>query len=195
MLNNPETISRSTSRLITVEEVKRHCRLNLADTAEDATIEKLIDIATEMAEEECQVSLVETEYRLYLCGFPAKNEAGMRPLYLERGPVISVEKVEYFNAAMAWTEIDADTYFVNLRDLFPSVIEAPDCSWPSDAAALPYNVRVEYTAKVVELKEQHRHALKEIVAGLRRAKGAVITEDLKMMPEWFGIRRLLRGLK
>lgn len=194
-MNDISILSRSTTRLVTLDEVKKHCRLPLTSTAEDTSLEAKIDTATELIEDDCRVSLVETQYRLYIDGFPCRDEKGRRPLELKRGPVVSVEKVEYFNELGVWVEIDEADYFVNLRDDFPNIIEQIDKTWPEDVSKLPYSVRVEYTAEVPVIDSRIKHAICEVVAYLRRASGGVTIENLQEMPGWANIKRLLRGLK
>ncbi len=186
----PEIITRSATMPVSLDEVKRHCRMRPGDTSEDAHLTLLIDSAVEVAESELNRSLVETAYLLKMTGFPELDEEGERPIYLYRPPVVSVESVKYYNESNVLTTVSADDYQLDLSE-DPRIIEGVDKDWPTDVHKKINSVEVRFTCNTVTVKSNIKLALCELVAGARKARGGVTPQDLKLMPHWFGIQRLL----
>jgi len=94
---------------VTLQEVKLHLRViaSLADVAahpEDALITALITAARTDCEERLQRSLLQTTWKLEVDAFPCDV------IRLERGPIISVDSLKYFDADEAQQTLATSAY-------------------------------------------------------------------------------------
>lgn len=124
---------------VTLQEAKLHLRViaDLADVAahpDDALIEALITAARTDCENRIQRSLIETTWTLTLDNFPRCDF-----VRLQRGPIMSLDGIEYIDTDGAQQTLDPTTY-----RLSGHLVE-PVESWPATEARLGA-VEIVYTA-------------------------------------------------
>lgn len=116
---------------VSLEEAKRHCRVDYDD--EDELIGALISAAREHCEVVTRLTLAPATWETRLVTFPAG------PIALPHPPLLEVEGVRYVDAGGEEVELDADAYTVDTLTT-PGTV-APVGRWPAG-----HDVRVRYRA-------------------------------------------------
>jgi uncharacterized phiE125 gp8 family phage protein len=92
---------------VTVKQAKEFCAID--HDQHDEMIKQLITAARERAERYCSLSFIKKEYQVKLEGWPGQIEGtdiyGVR---IKNGPLLSVEKVEYYDASNTLQELSSD---------------------------------------------------------------------------------------
>lgn len=111
-----------TAEPITLAEAKLHLRYDLS--TEDDAISECIQAAREEAEQLTGRAIGEQTMVLKLDHFPAE-------ILLERPPLISVDSVQYLDAAGALQTIDNGDYSVDERNTESWIVPAYGFYWPA----------------------------------------------------------------
>jgi uncharacterized phiE125 gp8 family phage protein len=122
---------------VTVAELKRQCRIDIAD--EDMDLLTWIAAAREQVEQDTDLQLVASAWRLALDGFPDGA------IELPKGPVTAVISVTYRDADGLAQTFDAALYQVVADGEGAQVRPAVDTAWPATDAAAE-SVQVTFAA-------------------------------------------------
>lgn len=129
---------------MTLEEAKGFLRVTV--DADDGLISELIVASRELFEAETGRQVVTAKWRELRTGFPARG----RPIELSRPPLISVQGVEYLDAAGALQTLAADAYrvvtFSGPLAAAGRIVPAPGSTWPDALRGDPDAVRIAFTA-------------------------------------------------
>ncbi len=98
---------------LTLAQAKRQLREDLVDAENDTDIEALIKQARTDCENRIKRSLLETTWKLTLDAFPGFWSLGGRLIRLERGPIIEVESIKYYDAAGVLQTLATDQWRVS----------------------------------------------------------------------------------
>lgn len=135
---------------VTLEAAKTQCRVLHDD--EDTYIEGLIRAATKYVEQNLSRSIAVQQWKLSLDAFTDAIE-------LLRGPVKSVESVQYVDVDGITQTVDDDDYAVDLsNDRRWWVVRNSATAWPSTMNAINV-VAITYTAGYDEAPDDIRHAI------------------------------------
>jgi len=136
---NIEIITQPAFEPVTLVQAKQAARVDAAD--EDALWTGIIIPG---CREDCEQilgrAIMAQGLRLTLDGFPAS-----RAIRLPRPRLLSVESVQYRDAAGDWIALGAEAYEVDTAHTPGRVVLAPAASWPG-TYGMPGSVRVNYTA-------------------------------------------------
>lgn len=140
---------------ITRAEAKVYLRLDDDLTADDTLIDTLISAARIYAETYCGRSFITQQWRLVLDSFPSPQTFGVpwgRPwsippqaIQLERGPVQTVESVQYLDMGGTLQTMSASQYTAELTSPQPRITPVFGAVWPVPLPQIGA-VRVNYTA-------------------------------------------------
>lgn len=125
-----------TSEPVTLTEAKAHLRVSTS--SEDTPIGLMITAAREYVELYTGVSLMTRTWALTLGAFAD-------PIELPRGPVASIDAVEYVDANGDPQTIDAADYELDVASTPAQLVRADGFSWP-ELGATANAVTVTYTA-------------------------------------------------
>ena len=122
-------------------EARSNC--SIVDNFHDQTLSELLQEAREYVEEETASSLIATQWRMTFDRFPRCN----RFLYIPRWPLLSIQSVEYTDAAGDEVELDLDALSVRKETSGQGRIALRrDWLWPITDLATPDAVRITFTA-------------------------------------------------
>lgn len=122
---------------ITLTEAKAWLNVDYDD--QDAVITSIIKAARLKIEKRCGISIALKQYRMKIAEFGEKID-------LSNPPVISVESVKYLDEDGVEQTIDASAYTFIDDEYSPYLYPLED--WPTDVAARPDAVRVEFTSGI-----------------------------------------------
>ncbi len=134
---------------VTLTEAKAQCRVTHDD--EDDYITGLIAAATRYVEQNLSASIAEQEWKLTLDEFADTIE-------LPRGPVTSVDSVEYVDANGDTQTASTSLYTVDLSSRSPWIVRNSDASWPATMAGINM-VSITYTAGMGTVPDDIKHAI------------------------------------
>lgn len=148
---------------VTSAEVKQHRRLDDDDNSQDVVIGILIGAARRYAEAYTGQTFIQRTFRATAdrfpgCSYPAapfpaypaypgwmSGPSSDLAFHLEHGPVVSVDAINYLDAAGAGQLLDPSKYVVDLSGLRPRVAPASGQRWP-DALQQIGAVTIDFTA-------------------------------------------------
>lgn len=134
-------------------------KLNLRITASthDTILARLTRAAERKVERDAGVSLINQAWYFRCDRFPFET-----PIYLPRGPVSAVDKLEYVDTNGDTQTLAADQYETDIDSWPPRIVEAYGCVWPSIRSGLS-QVRIEistgYGADSTAVPEDLGHAV------------------------------------
>lgn len=165
---------------VTLEEARAHCRVRSND--EDALIQGYIRAATKMIELSLGISIATQTWKLTLDEFSNAIE-------LPRGPVLSVDSVEYYDAEGAAQTVSTALYTADLSSDPQWVVLNSDEAWP-DVLDGVNAVSVTYTAGMIE-DEDLRHAILLLIGHWHGNREAVnVGSSVTSMP--FAVEALMQ---
>lgn len=182
---------------VTLEEMKRHLRIDEDQTDEDDDIEMWMQVAREWVESYTGRTLTDTTLEVGFEGYPDWQ------IFLPRPPVIEVLSFKYHTSDGADTTLAADQYTLDRSvALQPRVVPAYGVSWPSTRWQ-PSSLRIRYRAGYASAgspDERHlvpaslRAAIKLITAHLHEHREAV-SEGQPLHEVPFGAMALCRPMR
>jgi uncharacterized phiE125 gp8 family phage protein len=199
-LLRPVLVTAPAATPITLEEAKRHCRIDTSD--EDELIVALVDAATAYLDGwagilgRCLVSQVwRRDFPSFPCwGWNGCGLPGDGALRLPFSPILAVTKIEYYDSANALTTLEeitdmhpAATLFVMQEDALSPYVASPagsTTSWPT-AYSRVEAVRVTATygyGAASAVPEAIKQAMKLMVSHWYQNREAVATGSMAEMP-------------
>lgn len=137
----PVRTAAPTVPLLSLDEVKRHCRVETAD--DDALLADMIEAATARLDGYAGIlgrALVNQSWRLDLAGF-------CDPIRLPLAPIVSVTHVKYYDAVTdTLTTLATSVYELLADDLGGYVALKPGQTWPAVSSLRTVTVQVTYVA-------------------------------------------------
>ncbi len=113
------------SEPVSLSEVKAHCRIT--DSAEDGLIASYILAARQHIETTCGLSLRQQTFDLFLDKFPDSD----CPIFLPRGPAVSITSVQYIDIAGATQTWSSANYQLDARRVPARLFPGFGLSYPS----------------------------------------------------------------
>lgn len=151
-----DTPPAAATTLISLADVKKHVRVETAETYHDDELTAFLEAAVEYVAESTDTTLLQTVYKLTLDRFPKK---GTDLIYLPRPPLISVDTVDYYDTngdQVAGLPVQSSTGFRS------TICPAIDQCWP--ATRVQKNaVTIEYTAGYATPADVPRRAVQAIL--------------------------------
>jgi len=176
------------SAVLTLEQLRRHCKIDPPDSANDADddLEAALAAAHAAAQHYTGISIGSQTLELALDEFP---EAG---ILLPQGPVTSVTYVTYVDTAGATQTVDAADYALDTYSNPAWLLPAYDTEWP-DTLATTNAVKVRYVAGAATLDAAVSQALRLLTGLYFDNRNAADKGELVEIP--FGVRALLDTVK
>jgi uncharacterized phiE125 gp8 family phage protein len=134
---------------VTLDEARAHLRVRHTD--ENNYITALIKAATRYVEQTLSTSIAEQTWKLTLDSFSDYIE-------LPRGPVASVDSVEYVDADGETQTADDADYTVDLAGNRQWIVRNSEASWPDTLSGINA-VSVTYTAGMNPAPDDLKHAI------------------------------------
>jgi len=134
-------ITPPTSEPVSLAEAKEFCRVT--DDREDTTIQALISAAVRHLERDLAISISEQQWQLTLGSF-------YDVIDLPKGPVTSVDLVQYVDAAGDLQDADPSIYTVDLTGQRHRIIRNASAAWPKTNET-PAAVMITYTAGMADV--------------------------------------------
>lgn len=154
-------ITEPASEPLTLAEAKALPRVTTSD--DDALLTRLIIAARKIVETRTWLSLITQTIELTLRDFPI----GRRPILLPRGPIQSIESIEYVDAEGVTQELAE--FQTSLNSEPPCIEPAYDDYWPI-ARKQPAAVTITFVAGFgdagTDVPEHIRHAMRLLIAEL-----------------------------
>lgn len=125
---------------VTVAEAKLHLRVD--QSVEDSLIGGLITAAREYCEKRSKRTLITTAYRLDGYSFPS-SACSIR---LDKGPLIAVQSVKYYDSAGTLTTITSTNYRVDITPVFGEIVPIDGYLWPVSQSNRPDSIQIAFTA-------------------------------------------------
>lgn len=148
-----ENITPSITEPVTLAEVKEHLRVEHAD--DDTYISSLIPLARKLAEDHCDLVLVDQQFRLTLdCFSPA--------ICIPKVPVVSIDSLEYVDPDGA-TQVLASFHLESSR-FKSTLLPAYGQEWPDTESGYD-KVTIEFSAGASG-GDDVKHAIKLIIGSL-----------------------------
>lgn len=140
----PTRIGQPSADLMPLADLKVHCQIDPDQTEHDAWLMSRLRAAVNISQDYCRTAWVEQQIRLVGEEFPS----GWRgAIALPIGPVISVQSVNYRNAAGELVTLENDLDYVLILGTNPEKISHGYSTWwPSNASCFPGSVTVDYLA-------------------------------------------------
>lgn len=136
---------------IVLADVKQHRRIDASDTSQDTLIPLLIQKAREYAEFYTGRAFITQKWQAVLDSFPdiivpptpftavaawLPNPQPSPELYLHRGPLQSVQSIQYLDQNGVQQTLDAASYTVDLTGIFPRIAPVYGKQWPQTLAQI-----------------------------------------------------------
>lgn len=169
----------ATAELVSLREVKEHCRIDASFQDDDTYLATLITVAREMAEQFTRRSLATKTLELILDDFPCQDY-----IELPRGPVQSLTSIKYKDSAGSETTWAATNYILNADIWTPIVSLTYGNTWPSFTPYPTGAVRVVYVAgfTAANLPTPIHHAILMLAGELYENREASSPVDMKKLP-------------
>jgi uncharacterized phiE125 gp8 family phage protein len=174
---------------LTLAEVKQHCRVDISD--DDAYLESLVTAAREYCEDYLDRTLVHTQWRMRLDGFPYEIELP-RPPMASSGTTTAVSITYTANESGATVVLPSTEYRVD-RDATPGAMRTLyGGSWPShllDQNSVTVLWWGGYGADGSSVPRPIRHAMLMLIGAWYERRQAADSAAATEIP--FGVRALL----
>lgn len=162
-LASPVVISPPEIEPVSLEEMKRHMRIDEDQTDEDDDIETFITAARDYVEQYTGRTLIDTTWELGFEGYPEWQ------IFLVRPPILSIVSFVYTNSDGTETTLAADQYTLDRSDLLtPRLVPAYNVYWPSTRWQ-PSSLKIRYRAGYVDRTGSPTEGPELVPAGLRAA--------------------------
>lgn len=173
---------------LTLEQLRRHCRIDPPDSANEADddLEAGLAAATAYAQHYTGISIGSQTLELALDEFPA---AGMQ---LPQGPVTSITSVSYVDTAGDTQTLSSSLYSLDDYSCPQWLLPAVDTDWP-DTYATANAVKVRYVAGAGTLDAAVGQALRLLVGLYFDNRNGADKGEMPEVP--FGVRALLDTVK
>lgn len=125
---------------VTLIDAKLHLRVDHA--LDDSSISTLITAARETVEKRSKRTLISTAYRLDQCEFATYTG----PICIEKGPLIAVQSVKYYDTAGTLQTIASTNYRTDVTERRGYVLPVSGYVWPVVQIQRPNAVQVAFTA-------------------------------------------------
>ena len=176
---------------MTLEQARRHLKLDADLTAEDVDIADWIKGARELCEDFTKRTFCESTWLLTLDSFPDSGYLAGEKIALPMGPVIAVESISYVN--QQGDRIQLTDYQAALDTVPGYVLPAINQCWPfarcgSGQVAIQY--RAGYPpgagspAGAENVPAAVRQTMRAILATWHEKRGTVDVEDLLLAGLW-----------
>lgn len=138
-----DLITGTTTKVVTLDEVKTDLRIDLSNTSEDSLLNNLILAVTDYFELKTGRDLINKTYACYLDNFPG-NSGGYGPLLyyqtyglgsaiqLKKSRLQSITSIQYLKDDVLVTFDAVNFYFTKEANNFPQIFLKQDSSWPAD---------------------------------------------------------------
>ena len=176
------------SAVLTLEQLRRHCKIDPPDTANDADddLTAALAAAQSTAEHYAGISIGSQTLELALDEFPA---AGIQLL---QGPVTSITSVTYVDTAAATQTLAGSAYSLDDYSTPQWLLSAVDTDWP-DTYSTVNAVKVRYVAGAATIDGAVAQALRLLVGLYFDNRNAADKGELAELP--FGVKTLLDTVK
>lgn len=108
-------------QVLTTSETKNHLKVDSSD--DDTLIDNLISVATEICQDYTRRLLLTQTVECYLDSWD--------DMIINRSPIQSISKIEYYNSNNELTELDSSTYDVDIVSEPARITLADGKSWPT----------------------------------------------------------------
>lgn len=153
---------------VTLVEARAQCRVTSTD--EDTLIEGYVRAATRHVENALSLSIAEQTWKLTLDEFSDAIE-------LLRGPVVSVQSVQYVDEDGVTQTLDADLYTVDLTSDQQWLVRNSDATYPSLLDGVNA-VAITYTAGMGTVPDDLKHAILMLIAHWHSSRAATETGNV-----------------
>ncbi len=116
-------LSPPTVEAVALAELKAHARIE--HSSDDALLTSLVKAARQWAEAYTRRAFLSQGWALYLSGIPRGDK-----IVLPRGPLLSVEKFQFFDENDAASEWDSSNYHVNAARVPGEIALRSGARWP-----------------------------------------------------------------
>jgi uncharacterized phiE125 gp8 family phage protein len=141
-------ISRSTTPVVTLEEVVEHLRRGDTDE-DDRLIERYVNAATRHVENWCALSLVDQTWDYYFDEFPDGTDPYGRYILIPRPPLLEIEAIYYRDSAGVEQEFNTNSYLIDYTSHPSRVFLTAAGSWPDTDGAMNSG-RIRFRAGYVD---------------------------------------------
>ena len=149
-------LAHTPATLISLDEVKHQCKIELEETIEDDLLAHYRDAAIKEAEDYTSRNFNQAKFRIETNGF--KNM-----FQFPKSPVSSIDLVQYLDTDNTWQTLDSDLYELKHSDGFASVIYFEDFDeLPSVKSGYGIRIRINITvgyAAAEDLPVQDKQAI------------------------------------
>ncbi len=141
----PVLIQGPSQSVVSLEEIKDHCRVDAVINEFDEVLRSFVDAATRHVEKSLSAGLIEQTW--------AQSFSGFNCLKLAVRPLASIVSVSYFDSNNAAQTLAAPNYTTVVTAAGAEIVTAYGQSWPSsayrsDAVTVQYKVGVSSPTKV-----------------------------------------------
>lgn len=141
---------------VVLADAKNHLRVDSDLTTDDSLITLMISAARRYAESYTGRSFITQKWRLTLDAFPGPSLLGVpmgipfslpgHAVLLERGPVQSVDQIQYQDMSGTWQTMSTADYVAELTSPMPRITPVFGKIWPTPTLPQIGAVRIDYTA-------------------------------------------------
>lgn len=175
----------SAINVISVADLKEHMRITHTD--DDAYITDLAEVAYNWIEDEADITLLDTTWRLVLDGLSASSI-----IYLPKPPLITVDEVQYYDADEVSQTLTSDDYYLITPYRLPAYLKI---KYDVDITTYerPDAASITFTAGFSSIPQQVGHLMRLLVANMYEHREAEII--LRTNALQLGVDRLLAQIK
>lgn len=165
---------------VSVAEAKLHCRVD--GNTEDDLFTSLIKAAREYCEKRSKRTFITTTYRLDAYGFCSSTG----PIRIDKGPLIAVSYVKYYDTAGTLTTITSSNYRVDVTPLYGQIVPISTYVWPTVQEQRPDAVQISFTAgygaAATSVPDAVKTAIKMLVSGWYENRESVTPGSISVVP-------------
>ena len=185
----PIKVITAPSAALTLEQLRRHCRIDPPDSANDVDtdLSAALAAAQAYAQHYTGISIGSQTLELALDEFPADG-----PIQLLQGPVTSITSVQYIDTAEVEQTITSTDYTLDDYATPAWLVPAYDVEWP-DTLATTNAVKVRYVAGAATIDGAVAAALRLLVGHYFTNREAIASGTVVEIP--LGVRALLDTVK
>lgn len=176
------------SAVLTLEQLRRHCKIEPPDAVNDADIDlsSALAAAHKTAQHHTGLSIGSQTLELALDEFPAAG------ILLPQGPVTSISSVTYVDANAVTQTLSSALYSLDDYGTPQWLLPAYSTSWP-ETLAVANAVKVQYVAGAATIDGAVAQALRLLVGLYYAARNAADQGQIMEIP--FGVQTLLDTTK
>lgn len=154
---------------LSLDDAKDHLRI--VHTDDDLVVQRCLQVAEELLQQETGLQLAEAEYDWVFDDFPASSD----PLYVPRSPLASITSIKYQDTADQEQTLGAANYFADTSKLPHRICLIYGESWP-DVLSREASVTVRYKAgwsNQADIPQRAKQALRIWLASLYEHRDVV----------------------